>query len=65
LTAGMDVSSLFETSGDDQFSGFAEFHFDTGNQTLYYSPNGTQGQAIAITSVQAGVVLNPHDLLIV
>jgi Ca2+-binding RTX toxin-like protein len=38
LTAGMDVTSVFETSGDNQFSGFgAEFHFDTANQTLYFS----------------------------
>jgi VCBS repeat-containing protein len=66
LTAGMDVSSLFETSGDDQFSGFgAEFHFDTGNQTLYYSADGTQASAITVATVQAGVVLNAHDLLIV
>ena len=66
LTAGMDVTSIFETSGDDQFSGFgAEFHFDTGNQTLYFSADGTQASAVAIVTVQAGVVLNPHDLLIV
>jgi len=66
LTAGMDVTTLFETSGDDQFSGFGpEFHFDTGNQTLYYSADGTQASAITVASVQAGVVLNPHDLLIV
>jgi Ca2+-binding RTX toxin-like protein len=66
LTAGMDVSSLFETSGDDQFSGFgAEFHFDTGNQTLYYSADGTQASAITVATVQAGVLLNAHDLLIV
>ena len=65
-TAGMDVTALFETSGDDQFSGFgAEFHFDTANQTLYFSADGTQGAAIVVAQVQAGVVLNPHDLLIV
>jgi Ca2+-binding RTX toxin-like protein len=66
LTPGMDVSALFETSGDDQFSGSgAQFHFDTGNQTLYFSADGTQASAIAVTTVQPGVVLNPHDLLIV
>jgi VCBS repeat-containing protein len=66
LTPGQDVSSIFETSGDDQFSGFgAEFHFDTANQTLYYSADGTQGSAITLVQVQAGVLLNPHDLLIV
>ena len=66
LTAGMDVTSLFETSGDDQFSGFgAEFHFDNANQTLYFSADGTQASAITVATVQAGAVLNAHDLLIV
>ena len=65
LTAGMDVTSIFETSADDQFSGFAEFHFDTANQTLYYSADGTQASAITIAQVQTGVTINPHDLLIV
>ena len=66
LTAGMDVSSIFETSNDNQFSGFgAEFHFDTANQTLYFSSDGTQANAHAVTSVQAGVTINPHDILIV
>jgi VCBS repeat-containing protein len=66
LVAGQDVSSIFETSGDDQFSGSgAEFHFDTANQTLYFSNDGTQASAITVVQVQAGVLLNPHDLLIV
>jgi VCBS repeat-containing protein len=65
LTAGMDVSSVFETSADDQFSGFAQFHFDSANQTLYFSADGTQASAITVTTVQAGVTINPHDLLIV
>ncbi|MHB8271396.1 VCBS domain-containing protein [Bradyrhizobium sp.] len=66
LTAHMDVTSVFETSGDDQFSGSgAVLHFDTGNQTLYFSADGTQASAIAIAQVQAGVTINPHDLLIV
>jgi VCBS repeat-containing protein len=65
LTAGMDVSSTFETTADNQFSGAAEFHFDTANQTLYFSADGSQANAHAVTSVQAGVVLNPHDILIV
>ena len=66
LTAGMDVSSTFETSGDNQFSGDgAQFHFDTANQTLYFSADGSQASAHAITSVQAGVTLNAHDILIV
>jgi VCBS repeat-containing protein len=66
LTPGMDVSSVFETSGDDQFSGFgAVFHFDTANETLYFSADGTQASAITLVQVQAGVTINPHDLLIV
>jgi len=66
LSAGMDVTPKFETSGDNQFAGLgAQFHFDTGNQTLYYSADRSQASAVTIASVQAGVVLNPHDLLIV
>jgi Ca2+-binding RTX toxin-like protein len=66
LTAGMDVTPKFETSADNQFSGAGpEFHFDTGNRTLYYSADGTTASAIMVATVQAGVVLHPHDLLIV
>jgi VCBS repeat-containing protein len=66
LTPGMDVSLIFETSGDDQFSGSgAVFHFDTANETLYFSADGTQASAITLVQVQAGVTINPHDLLIV
>jgi hypothetical protein len=62
----MDVTSVFETSGDNQFSGFgAVFHFDTANETLYFSADGTTASAIALAQVQAGVTINPHDLLIV
>ena len=65
LTPGMDATSVFETSGDDQFSGSgAVFHFDTANETLYFSADGTQGSAITVVQVQAGVTINPHDLLI-
>ena len=57
---------MFETSGDDQFSGSgAVFHFDTGNQTLYFSADGTTGSEIMLATVQAGVLLHPNDLLIV
>lgn len=66
LTAGQDVSSTFETSNDNQFSGSgAELHFDTANQTLYFSSDGSQANAHAVTSVQNGVVLTAHDILIV
>ena len=57
---------MFETSGDDQFSGSgAVFHFDTANETLYFSADGTTASAITLAQVQAGVTINPHDLLIV
>jgi VCBS repeat-containing protein len=66
LTAGQDVTSVFETSGDDQFSGSgAVFHFDTANETLYFSADGTQASATTLVQVQAGVTLHAHDLLIV
>jgi VCBS repeat-containing protein len=66
LSAGMDVSALFETSGDDQFSGFgAVFHYDTASQTLYFSGDGTNGSAIALAHLQPGASLTAHDLLIV
>jgi hypothetical protein len=65
LTAGMDVTSTFETSADNTFSGAAEFHFDTGNQTLYFSADGTQGSAVAVVVVQAAAMINPHDILLV
>jgi VCBS repeat-containing protein len=65
LTAGMDVTSTFESSADNNFSGAAEFHFDTANQTLYFSADGTQASAHAIVAVQSGAVINPHDMLIV
>jgi VCBS repeat-containing protein len=66
LTAHMDATSAFETSGDGHFSGSgAVLHFDTGNQTLYFSADGTTASAIALAQVQAGVTINPHDLLIV
>jgi hypothetical protein len=61
----MDATPAFETSGDDQFSGFgAVFHFDTANHTLYYSADGTTASEIALAQVQAGVVLTAHDLLL-
>jgi VCBS repeat-containing protein len=66
LTAGMDVTPIFEASGDNQFSGSgAEFHFDTANQTLYFSANGTTAAEQALAQVQAGVTIHPHDVLIV
>jgi hypothetical protein len=62
----MDVTLVFEASADDQFSGSgAVFHFDTANQTLYFSADGTNASAIAVVQVQAGVMLHANDFLIV
>lgn len=65
LTAGMDVTSIFESSADNSFSGAAEFHFDTANRTLYFSADGTQGSAHAIVAVQAGAIINANEILVV
>ena len=66
LTAGMDVTQFFETSDDNQFSGQGPlFHFDTANDTLYFSATGVTGSEIALAQVQPGVTLHAHDILIV
>ncbi|MEA2834242.1 MAG: hypothetical protein QOG66_2444 [Methylobacteriaceae bacterium] len=66
LTPGMDVTPVFETSGDDQFQSSASlFHFDTANSTLYFSPDGTNGSAVALTQVEPGVTLGAADIRIV
>lgn len=65
LTAGMDVTSVFQTAASNQFNGLSGFLFDTANQTLYFSADGTQGAALTLAQVQAGVTINPHDILVV
>ncbi len=65
LTAGIDVSSTFETTADGQFSGFAVFNFDTSNNTLYFSADGGVTSPVAVLAVQAGATVNAHDILIV
>jgi VCBS repeat-containing protein len=66
LTPGMDLSTLFETSSDNQFvSPISLFHFDTGNQTLYFSADGTTGSEVAVTELQAGTELQANNMLIV
>jgi VCBS repeat-containing protein len=66
LTAGMDVATVFGSSGDASFASPSErFHFDTSNQTLYYSASGSAGSAIALAQLEAGVALNPQDLHVV
>jgi Ca2+-binding RTX toxin-like protein len=66
LSAGMDVTQFFESSNDNQFSGEGPlFHFDTANNTLYFSATGTSDSEIALAQVQAGVTIHAHDILIV
>jgi VCBS repeat-containing protein len=65
LTAGMDASSIFQTSSDNQTNGVAGFVFDTANQTLYFSADGSQASEVALAQVQMGATINPHDILIV
>jgi Ca2+-binding RTX toxin-like protein len=66
LSPGMDVTPIFETSGDDQFQSTTSlFHFDTANSTLYFSPDGTTGSATALAQVQSGVTLGPADIRLV
>jgi VCBS repeat-containing protein len=66
LTPGIDVTPVFETSGDDQFQSTTSlFHFDTANNTLYFSPDGSTGSAVALTQVESGVTLGPADIRIV
>lgn len=65
LAAGMDVTPMFQTAASDQFNGLSGFLFDTANQTLYFSADGTQGAVLALAQVQAGLTINPHDILVV
>jgi VCBS repeat-containing protein len=66
LTAGMDVTSLFETSNGNLFqSSDSRFHFDAAQQTLYFSADGTAASEVALVQFQGGVTLHPNDLLVV
>jgi Ca2+-binding RTX toxin-like protein len=66
LTQGEDVSSVFQTASNANFSGAGggqgQFLFDTANHTLYYSANGTTGAEHAIAQLEAGVAVMPHDI---
>ena len=44
------------TSANDRF------HFDTANQTLYYSANGTTGGEVALATVTNGTAIHAHDI---
>jgi VCBS repeat-containing protein len=66
LTPGMDVAPLFDSSGDAEFQfDTSLFHFDTANNTLYFSPDGTTGSEAALVQVQPGVTLSATDIKIV
>ena len=66
LTPGMDVSSVFESSADNEFQSVtAVFHYDTSTQTLYYSPDGTIASEVALATLQLGAMLHANDLVIV
>lgn len=64
LTAGMDLSPVFESTADAEFLG-ALFHYDTSSQRLYFSADGTTASAVVVAQLQAGAVLHANDLLIV
>jgi T1SS-143 domain-containing protein len=69
LTQGEDVTSVFQTASNANFSGAGggqgQFLFDTSNHTLYYSANGTTGAEHAIAQIEAGVMVTPHDIHVV
>ena len=66
LTQGEDVTSIFQTASNANFSGAGggqgQFLFDTSNHTLYYSANGTSGSEHAIAQIEAGGTVTPHDI---
>jgi VCBS repeat-containing protein len=64
LTAGMDVSLVFESTADAEFVG-GLLHYDTTANALYFSSDGTTASAILVAQLQSGVLLNAQDLLIV
>ena len=64
VTPGMDTTFLFESTADAEFLG-SLFHYDTSTDTLYFSSDGTTASAIVVAQLQAGVLLNSNDLLIV
>jgi hypothetical protein len=62
----MDTSAIFETSSDNMFASTdSRFHFDSSNQTLYFSADGTSASETALAQLQNGATLHPSDLLIV
>lgn len=64
LTPGQDTSGIFESTADAEFFG-SLFHYDTSDQILYFSQDGTTASAIVVAQFQPGVDLHSQDLLIV
>ena len=66
LTAGMDTTSVFESSATADFDFVtSRFHYDTSTDILYFSADGSTGSAIVVAQLQSGVILNANDLMIV
>jgi Ca2+-binding RTX toxin-like protein len=66
LTQGQNVTSLFESSGDNNFaSANSRFHFDTANHGLYYSADGTTAHELLLATVINGATLHPSDIHVV
>ena len=62
LTAGTDATGVFETSGDANFQNSANrFHFDTGNNGLYYSADGTTGHEVLLATV-TNATIHANDI---
>ncbi len=66
LSAGMDPSLIFESSGDSLFlSSDSRLHYDTSTQTLLFSSDGTDASALVVAQFQSGVLLHAQDVLVV
>ncbi|HLH92421.1 MAG TPA: hypothetical protein VKX28_28665 [Xanthobacteraceae bacterium] len=66
LTAGMDASTVFESSGSASFASLSDrFHFDTTNHALYYSADGTTAHEVLLATTTNGGMVHPHDIHVV
>ena len=65
LTAGMDVTSTFESSGRQYVLGLGRIPLRHGEPDALFQRGRHPGSAHAVVAVQAGAVINPHDILIV
>jgi hypothetical protein len=66
LTAGQDVTNVFEQSSSAQFTSLSDrFHFDTTNHALYYSGDGTTAHEVLLATTTNGGMVNPHDIHVV